>query len=922
MAGLSEKSVCLWAKKSRKEELTWLPLPVHMTDCSGVAENLWRSWLPEGMKSTICSSMQGQMTAHIDSERKMELARQLFLFIAAVHDLGKATPAFQSKIDRFHPLTSLDETLLDHQKHAGLKTSIALGENYRHALGSQLLLERFGCNRSVAAVLGAHHGKPVNFLSLENWDIAVRPEVFFFDHSCRPIWEAAQQEVLAFALNLSGFIRVEDLPSLDVDGQVLMSGLVIIADWIASREDCFPYFDIKYDWQEELEPGAVYRRAARGWARLCLPPCWLAEDGHKGPLLFGERFTLAGGGKLDPHPMQIEVARIAQDVLQPGILVIEAPMGQGKTEAALVAAEIYAHKAGRSGLFFALPTQATSDGMFSRIRAWASLLDPDARHSIRLSHGKAQFNKEYRSLFEGGSNVGIDEPDPLTVHPWFEGQKKSLLADFVVGTIDQLLMSALRQKHVMLRHVGLANKVVVIDECHAYDTYMNQYLERALNWLGAYGVPVVLMSATLPASKRQALVNAYLNGKAGNESGDDKGYPLITWSDGKAVCRSSPKSEEKPGLVQIGGIKIEEVPGYLTEQLQEGGCAGLLFNTVKRAQAMAQTLREYFGDAVELIHSRFIAPDRADKEVKLLEELGKPGRGFERPPLRIVVGTQVLEQSLDIDFDLMITDLCPMDLLLQRIGRLHRHERERSERLRQARCLVIQETDGRFEKGSEFVYGRYLLMRTRAFLPENGMIALPDDIPRLVGSVYDETNAYSFQAEEYEEAAREWELLQSAQREKAKRFRVASAEGMDEEIVGWLDLAANDSERAGEATVRDTDESIEVLLLQCGEGGIRFLPWQEGGSRVAFDTVLPARDAEALARQRIRLPQPLCSRYAIRKTIEELEGVARLFPRWQESPWLKGELFLILDESGTARLNGYRIRYSRMDGMTYEKEGN
>ena len=164
-------------------------------------------------------------------------------------------------------------------------------------------------------------------------------------------------------------------------------------------------------------------------------------------------------------------------------------MGAGKTEAALVCAEILAAKTKRTGVFFALPTQATSDGIFPRLLDWIKNLDTDSVHAIELAHGKAQFNEDYQALrlFGGDANVGEDEDDGVIVHQWFGGPKKTLLADFVAGTIDQLLLAALKQKHVMLRHLGLAGKVVVIDECHAYDAYMGQYLYRALNWLGVPG---------------------------------------------------------------------------------------------------------------------------------------------------------------------------------------------------------------------------------------------------------------------------------------------------------------------------------------------------------------------------------------------------------------------------------------------------
>ena len=935
MITISNSLASLWAKKNNAGGMSWLPLAIHMADSAGVAKEMWRSWLPMGAKQTIANLLQWPEDACLDPEKNQNYASQALVFIAAIHDLGKSTPVFQAKTCSHSMPVALDAALMEDQLRAGLvmpqdsyKTCFPNADKSPHALATQLLLEKSGCNRHFAAILGSHHGKPASSMMLMNQKIESYQKNYYFNSSGREGWEAVQRETLQFALSLSGFSTLSQLPKPDMEAQVLLAGLAIMADWIASNETYFPYIDLGSDWQGMLLPQAMQSRADRGWHSLHLPPCWDAQDGSMGMELYPERFFLDNHDLFAPNAMQLAAAQVAQESLDPGIMVIEAPMGQGKTEAALVAAEIYAQKAGRSGIYFALPTQATSDGIFPRLQAWASMLDPGREHSIRLAHGKAQFNREYTKLFEGGSNIESDEADPLVVHPWFEGSKKSLLADFIVGTIDQMLMAALRQKHVMLRHIGLVNKVVIIDECHAYDAYMNQYLERVLGWLGSYGVPVIMLSATLPASKRRSMVEAYL-GDRKPDKGEEKdcwgqsvGYPVITWTDGGSVNSLSPGADTASLAVELGQIALEEITKYLTGKLEEGGCIGLLFNTVKAAQQMADRLRTNFGDAVELLHSRFIAPDRAKKEEQLLDELGKPRIGRARPPLRIVVGTQVLEQSLDIDFDLLITQLCPMDLLLQRIGRLHRHKRRRPTAFTRARCLIIKDENTLIDKGSEYVYGRYLLMRTLAFLPPDGTMSLPGDIPKLVQAVYDEDIPLPGESDEYGRSRAEWHEHVEKQESRAKRFRVSSADMCRMKgIISWLDLSAEDSEHAGEANVRDTDESIEVLLVTIRGGAIRFLPWQENGMSLPHGSPLSPKDAEALARQRIRLPSPLCMPHAISNTIKELEQMSRCCQAWYVSPWIKGELLLILDESLSASLSGYRIHYSQKDGMSYEKEG-
>ncbi|MEK8106498.1 hypothetical protein NKG94_17000 [Micromonospora sp. M12] len=190
-----------------------------------------------------------------------------------------------------------------------------------------------------------------------------------------------------------------------------------------------------------------------------------------------------------------------------------------------------ARRTGASGCYLALPTRATSDAMFARMLSWLRRL-PDAQvgrgdRDVRLAHGKAALNPEYDQLRMTSLPSGIAEDTggaAIGVHRWLAGPKRTLLSSFVVGTIDQLLFAALRSKHLVLRHLGLAGKVVVIDEAHAYDVYMGRFLDRALEWLGAYGVPVVVLSATLPAHRRAELMAAYDNGRLGP-------LPALTWRD-------------------------------------------------------------------------------------------------------------------------------------------------------------------------------------------------------------------------------------------------------------------------------------------------------------------------------------------------------------------------------------------------------
>lgn len=928
---LSPEALSLWAKKGRDGSLTWLPLVIHMADSAGVAGKLWDAWLPDTAKRLIASHLRGEAVALLAPQELMHVARQFFTLLCAVHDLGKAIQIFQSIQSRNLP-SQLDAELLDKQIMAGLPMppdGAKHNEDKKelpHALATLQLLLRAGCHKSVCAVLGAHHGMPATTQMVNDSTWEKMPDAFHFGKRGKADWQRVQQEVLDYALSLAGFGNIGELPEPDKEAQVLLSGLVITADWVASNEAYFPYIGLHEAWHHLLHAEAQKARLEKAWEALKLPTPWNPNPPMDTDALYTQRFA-PKDADFHPYPIQQLAAQIAQATLQPGIMLIEAMMGQGKTEAALAAAELMAQSCGCSGLFFALPTQATSNGIYPRVADWAVRLDGKDRHSIRLAHGKAQFNQAYRGLMEGSSNVGVDEKQPLIVHTWFEGHKKALLADFVVGTIDQLLMAALRQKHVMLKHLGLAGKVVIIDEVHAYDVYMSRYLMRALEWLGAYGVPVIVLSATLPAAKRQELIDAYLAGRGSRAAGDSswrqsRAYPLITWTDGDQVHSQGIVQQDSQREVLLHGIASEALVDHLQGLLVQGGCIGIIMNTVRAAQALAGQLQQRFPEdgTVELLHAAFLAPDRAEKERLLLEELGKPGPETKRPKLRIIVGTQVLEQSLDIDFDLLVTQLCPMDLLLQRIGRLHRHDRPRPDAFRQARCLILDLDEEGFDPGSRAVYGSYALMRTKALLPAS--LRLPSDIPELVQDAYDDQILPDPLPEGYREARAEW-LERTARSEgRAQTYLLTGPSSRRKlGLESWLEMGTDCSELCGEAAVRDGGDSIEVLLLQQRQCAIHFVPWQEDGRIIPHDQRLEPELARLVACQQIRLPKELCSKWNIEETIGQLEAQTRILKLWQDSPWLKGQLILLLDESLSACLNGYRISYNRATGLTHSREG-
>lgn len=567
---------------------------------------------------------------------------------------------------------------------------------------------------------------------------------------------------------------------------------------------------------------------------------------------------------------------------------------------------------------------------YEAVQEYLSLLDWDLRRD--------ELNEAYLRLQQDTVWVEEDlEADPdadpesrVMVHQWFRGNKQGLLADFVIGTVDQLLLAALKQKHVMLRHLGLAGKVAVIDECHAYDAYMNCYLDRALTWLGRYKVPVILLSATLPAKRRVELVRAYLNGRTAPDGlwQTCRGYPLLTWTDGKQVEQTTIPLETEPRRVETFPLTEEQLTDTLRSALREGGCAGVIVNTVKKAQAIAARLRAELPEfEVVVFHAQFLMPDRAAKEEALMKRIGKHSTPEQRDKL-IVVGTQVLEQSLDIDLDLLVTELCPMDLLLQRIGRLHRHEgRARPRPVAQARCAVLDTGTEDFDEGSKAVYGEWLLWRTRKFLPT--AITLPHDIAPLVQDVYG-WEPDPLPASPQSTAARaEYEKAQQIKMGKAETFTILPPEEHRKRpsrntLDNWMNDVGAVSDNGARAAVRDGDPSVDVLvLMRDAAGNVRFLPDETGQPGACVPTDEPPQPEMALqiARQKLRLPGYFSKRWSVEQTIDALEARNReVFGLWQQSPLLRGELILLLDDHLTAQLAGQVLQYDRENGLTYRKE--
>ena len=607
------------------------------------------------------------------------------MYCALIHDLGKCTPAFQSKTPN---KTDVSNEYVSKSPHA--------------LAGAAIQNQCFDVPEEICDITAAHHGILRKKGKEQNYKYQMSKYALNYG---RDQYDREWRDIYQFALIESG---IEKFPEINIKAQFLITGLLIMADWLSSNEE---YFSLNELMDEQSRKESAVEKLSRD-----IPRKWSPLYADIDQVMFSNRFRFE-----NPNLLQKTAMEMAESTMDPGIMIVEAPMGSGKTECALSAAEILSFHSRAGGIYFGLPTQATANGLMSRIADWTAAVSQGENVSFRLAHGNALNNAAYKEL-------SISDQDGLTISKWLAGRHRALLSDFVVGTVDQLLLSGLYQKFFMLLHLGMSGKTIIIDEVHSYDAYMSKYLEIVLSWLGIYGVSVILLSATLTNERRIRLIEAY-TGRIIDDS--NSSYPCITWADSDGI-RSMPILDKREDIeVALERIDMENVADTVIKSVVDGGCAGVIVNTVTLAQALKEEIcsKSSGEETVILLHSRYIPTHRDALEKKIIHAVGKNSGAEERNRI-IIVGTQVLEQSLDIDFDVLYVQMCPMDLMLQRIGRLHRHEGHssyRPEKLQKPQCFV-------FEHKSR-VYEEYILRRTREVLPEQ--IKLPSDIKPLIEEVYD-----------------------------------------------------------------------------------------------------------------------------------------------------------------------------------------
>ncbi|WP_433274516.1 CRISPR-associated helicase Cas3' [Actinosynnema sp. CS-041913] len=703
------------------------PLVCHVVDTAAVAELL----MPVLLGPSCLAELRGAFAALGDPDGWVAV-------LCGLHDLGKYGPGFQALradlvAERLGGEAAADVAYLERPKGV---PRVDTPHGTVTALHVRDMLTRWGMPRShavvVAAALGGHHGYYPAGGEVDQAATEVN------DHG-GVRWAGWRDGMVLDLVRAFGLEEPESARwagvRVGVRAAVALAALTTVSDWIASDTTNYTSPEGPFDLVDYV---AQARDRARGALKKAGLRAWTAPSDTSFGALFPDLTEL--------RPVQVTARSLVAGRTGPTMLVVEAPTGEGKTNVALQAAATLVGESRLTGVYVAMPTKATSHQFLDEFeRLLKHVDDPSA---VKLIHSDAKAFLEERAVEP--SDVGRDdrEDSEVAAREWFT-RKRSLLASLGVGTVDQAAKSVVRSGHLFVRLTALSSKVVVFDEVHAYDTQMSALLDRLLMWLGWLGTSVVLLSATLPSRRHLELVTAWQAGVLGCPPSavpaveGDASYPRVTVA-GREPARTVPVgvSELNSGrkVVLDKVVSDEKVVGWLIDRARGGRAAAVVHNLKSRAKATFEAVRDAVEDLppheqpkVVLLHGELTTAVRRRTEAQLRCWFGRQGKRRHA----IVIGTQVLEQSLDLDFDAMLTDLAPIDLLIQRAGRVHRHRRDgRGELVLGVTGVTDTPTGPTFPRYLHSVYSTYLLMRTWAMLRDKQTIECPDEVSGLVDAVY------------------------------------------------------------------------------------------------------------------------------------------------------------------------------------------
>lgn len=726
----------LWAKTA--QGTNFHPVICHLIDTAAVCQRLLQLLPPAAIKRLqkgLGDLSDAGMLAWVP-------------FLAGTHDTGKVSPPFQfqesavldiakqlgsgSLYDLWSKRPTVSPTIAKAPGH-GTITACTLPKYLQRWVDEELAAE-------LGAIVGGHHGYIPRNEDIESITNASRQRKYHLGNSTEsPQWQQWRIEILDALADYCGVKDTDAPQQCDPAAAVLLAGITTLSDWLASNQTCFPPAGARpnlTDYIDSLDAKVDATLKAAQWQE------W---QPHQVPLSFEELFSH------QPRGLQEAIENLMPNLRgEPALLIVEAPTGEGKTEAALTVAH-WNTSSGMPGTYIGMPTQATGNALYDRLKHYLNRWYSDQTINLQLAHSASALDENFSSSICRLEQIHEQDgkPSGVSASEWFVHRKRALLAPWGVGTVDQALVGILRSKHQFLRLLGLAGKTVILDEVHAYDAYTSQLLDQLVHWCGILGSPVVILSATLSSGQRQRLLNSYAQGLGLDKPEPPSAeYPRLTiYAQGKPHIdpsfnkdRLAEINRDKP--VKICWVKESQIDSYLNE-----GATTVIRSTVRRCQETAKAHPE-----AVVFHSRFTQEHRQQKESDCLMQYGKPD-STEDPPRSpsLLVATQVIEQSLDVDFDVLISDLCPIDLLIQRIGRLWRHDRKNRSVPERVIYLIRpkfgqgslpsfgDDVEGRIVNGRyrQGVYDRHSLLRTWYLLRDRTSITLPHDTDYLIEQAYE-----------------------------------------------------------------------------------------------------------------------------------------------------------------------------------------
>ena len=775
-------------------------------------------------------------------------------FWLTLHDLGKFAESFQSQCpDVFIALRGRSP---DPAKPYTLRHD-SLGMLFWKDVLRDRVIDGswFGANAEELAIgldcwaraCTGHHGQPPQ--EGDNW-------AQHFDHRAdraAAINFADAMRAMFISTDVAQAISSQDTSTFLAASQELswwMAGLAVLADWLGSNTNYFAYQD---------QPVALpdYWLHAQRQAAIAITASGIVAPASAPAMSFAALCPAIPSAS----PLQRWAAHKPLPD-GPQIHLLEDVTGAGKTEAALMLAHRLMAGGQVDGFFIALPTMATANAMYSRIAKTYGRLFTDPA-SLVLATGQRNLVDAFSAtvvedLAAAVLPVGVDERDTrqkdetasARCTAWLaDHNKRALLSPAGVGTIDQALLAVLHSKHQSLRLLGLMRKLLVVDEVHACDTYMQGVLEALLEFHARAGGSAILLSATLPKRMKQALLAAFARGlRQTAPRAISTAYPLATsWPARSGPVLSEDAMATRADVQRRVAVRcsseVTEMEAIIHQALAAGQCVCWVRNTVADAVAAFNTFHVQMpqGHAL-LFHARFALHDRLAMEERVLASFGKCSTPAQRAG-RLLIATQVVEQSLDVDFDLLVTDLAPIDRVIQRAGRLRRHRRtadgtpqadaatadQRGESLLWVLTPPWTETPDAnwFKQASPkaaFVYAHHGELWLTARALQAGGFTMPDDARSLIEGVFGdaantppglEANTLAAEGQGY------------AAQTQAQMNTLKLAGGYVRGGIDWWSEAKTPS-RLGEAT-------STVALARWVDG--RLLPWVERAHGWAYSSL-------------------------------------------------------------------------------------